>query len=181
MKEQELEQFMRLAIEEAKFALSEDEVPVGAVVVKDGAIISRAHNRCRALCDMSAHAEFLAMKEVARVLDAWRLTDCTVYVTLEPCIMCAGLMHQARVSRCVYGASDPKAGALGTLYSIHLDERLNHQFEVEAGVCESECAAMLKDFFAQRRARAKQLKRMGAECDAAAIPHEREGGPNENR
>ena len=169
------------------------EVPIGAVVVYEPIdpatrrplaqprVIAQACNRREADRDPAGHAEFLAMKEAARVLDAWRLTDCTVYVTLEPCIMCAGLMHQARVSRCVYGASDPKAGALGTLYSIHRDERLNHQFEVEAGVCEAECAAMLKDFFVQRRARAKQMKRLGAECDAVAIAHEREGGTDENR
>ena len=96
-------------------------------------------------------AGFLAMKEAARVLDAWRLTDCTVYVTLEPCIMCAGLMHQARIARCVYGAPDQKAGAVGTLYDIHADGRLNHQFEVTGGVREEECVALLRDFFRARR------------------------------
>ena len=93
------------------------------------------------------------MKEAARQLDAWRLTGCTVYVTLEPCIMCAGLMHQARISRCVYGARDKKAGALGTLYSIHSDERLNHAFEAVPGVLEDECAALLKGFFKSKRKR----------------------------
>ena len=91
------------------------------------------------------------MKEAARVLDAWRLTDCTVYVTLEPCIMCAGLMHQARIARCAYGAPDQKAGAVGTLYDIHADGRLNHQFEVTGGVREEECVALLRGFFRARR------------------------------
>ena len=95
-------------------------------------------------------------KEAARVLDAWRLTDCTVYVTLEPCIMCAGLMHQARVARCVYGAPDQKAGAVGTLYDIHADTRLNHQFEATGGVCEEECVALLRDFFRARRRKEKE-------------------------
>ena len=96
------------------------------------------------------------MKEAARVLDAWRLSDCTVYVTLEPCIMCAGLMHQARVARCVYGAPDQKAGAVGTLYDIHADTRLNHQFEAAGGVCEEECVALLRDFFRDRRRKEKE-------------------------
>lgn len=91
------------------------------------------------------------MLAASQELDAWRLTGCTVYVTLEPCLMCAGLMHQARVDRCVYGASDPKAGALGTLYRVHADERLNHTFEATPGVLEEECATLLRDFFAARR------------------------------
>ena len=93
----------------------------------------------------------IAMLQAAKELNAWRLSDCTVYVTHEPCIMCAGLMHQARIRRCVYGAHDPKAGALGTLYQINADERLNHNFEVTPGVLQSECAQILKDFFARRR------------------------------
>lgn len=121
-------------------------MPIGAVVVyepidrgtrrplAEPRVIARGRNRREADRDPAGHAEFLAMKEAARVLDAWRLTDCTVYVTLEPCIMCAGLMHQARIARCVYGAPDQKAGAVGTLYDIHADGRLNHQFEVTGGV-----------------------------------------------
>lgn len=114
-------------------------------------VIARGRNRREADRDPAGHAEFLAMKEAARVLDAWRLTDCTVYVTLEPCIMCAGLMHQARIARCVYGAPDQKAGAVGTLYDIHADGRLNHQFEVTGGVREEECVALLRDFSRARR------------------------------
>lgn len=154
---------MRLALEEARRAASFDEVPIGAVVVyepRDPAtrrplaeprVIARACNLREATRDPAGHAEFLALKQAAAQLDAWRLTGCTVYVTLEPCIMCAGLMHQARVDRCVYGASDRKAGALGTLYSIHADERLNHTFEVKPDVLKDECAALLRDFFKSKR------------------------------
>ncbi|MCI2241004.1 nucleoside deaminase [Adlercreutzia faecimuris] len=157
------EDYMQLAIDEARAAGEAGEVPIGAVVVyqpidrgtrrplAEPRVIARAHNRRETDRDPAGHAEFLAMEEASRVLDAWRLTDCTVYVTLEPCIMCAGLMHQARVSRCVYGAPDQKAGALGTLYAIHQDERLNHQFSVTPGVRQEECAALLRDFFASRR------------------------------
>ena len=157
------EQYMALALEEARAAAAEGEVPIGAVVVHEPMdrgtrrplaeprVIARAHNRRETDRDPAGHAEFLAMKEASRVLDAWRLSDCTVYVTLEPCIMCAGLMHQARVARCVYGAADRKAGAVGTLYDIHADERLNHQFEAVRGVREEECAELLRDFFRARR------------------------------
>ena len=157
------EQYMALALEEARAAAAAGEVPIGAVVVHEPMdrgtrrplaeprVIARAHNRRETDRDPAGHAEFLAMKEASRVLDAWRLSDCTVYVTLEPCIMCAGLMHQARVARCVYGAADQKAGAAGTLYDIHADTRLNHQFEVARGVREEECAELLRDFFRARR------------------------------
>jgi len=160
MKDDELQQitdeatdisFMRLAIEQAHRAASIGEVPIGAVVVCDGKVIASAFNRRETDRDPSAHAEFRALTEASRKLGRWRLTGCTVYVTLEPCVMCAGLMHQARIDRCVYGASDPKAGALGTLYSINDDERLNHRFEVTAGVCEEECSELLSSFFANLR------------------------------
>lgn len=157
--------FMALALEEADAAAALGEVPIGAVVVfepidratrrplAEPRVIARAHNLRETTRDPAGHAEFLALKEAARVLDAWRLTDCVAYVTLEPCIMCAGLMHQSRIRRCVYGAPDQKAGALGTLYAVHADERLNHQFEVTAGVREEECVARLRSFFAERRKR----------------------------
>lgn len=156
--------FMGLALEQARLAARNDEVPIGAVVVRDGAVIAAACNRREADRDPAAHAEFLAMEEAARVLDAWRLSGCTVYVTLEPCVMCAGLMQQARIDRCVYGAPDPKAGALGTLYRVHDDERLNHRFEAVAGVRQAECAALLKEFFAAKRAARKEARR-GASAD----------------
>ena len=114
-------------------------------------MIARAGNLRETTQDPAGHAEFLAMKQASAALGAWRLAGCTVYVTLEPCIMCAGLMHQARVDRCVYGAPDPKAGALGTLYRINEDERLNHNFTATPGVLGNECAEMLRAFFARRR------------------------------
>lgn len=163
------ESYMRIALEEAAAAAARGEVPIGAVVVYEPIdrgtrrpleaprIIARAGNRREGAKDPAGHAEFVSMIEAAKALDAWRLEHCTVYVTLEPCVMCAGLMQQARVSRCVYGASDPKGGALGTLYRIHEDGRLNHTFEVTSGVLQEECATMLRDFFAGRRkARNKQ-------------------------
>lgn len=157
------EDYMRMALDEARRAAEMDEVPIGAVVVyapvdpatrrstAEPRVIARACNLRETTRDPAGHAEFLALKQAARELDAWRLTGCTVYVTLEPCIMCAGLMHQARIDRCVYGASDRKAGALGTLYSVNADERLNHIFEAVPGVLEEECAALLKEFFKNKR------------------------------
>ena len=130
------ERFMRLALEEARRAAAEGEVPIGAVVVLDGAVISSAHNRRELDHDPSAHAEFRAMTEAAQKLGRWRLSGCTVYVTLEPCLMCAGLMVNARIDRCVYGAPDPKGGALGTLFDVSHDRRLNHEFAVTSGVLE---------------------------------------------
>ncbi len=159
------EDYMRMALDEARRAAEMDEVPIGAVVVyapvdpatrrpiAEPRVIARACNLRETTRDPAGHAEFLALKQAARELDAWRLTGCTVYVTLEPCIMCAGLMHQARIDRCVYGASDRKAGALGTLYSVNADERLNHTFEAVPGVLEEECAALLKEFFKNKRRR----------------------------
>ena len=142
---------MRAAMEQARLAGEEGEVPIGAVVVCQGEIIAEGRNHRETDQDPSAHAEFSAIMQASRELERWRLPDCTVYVTLEPCVMCAGLMHQARIGRCVYGAPDPKAGALGTLYSVHADERLNHNFQVASGVLQRECAQILKDFFARRR------------------------------
>ena len=145
------EAFMRLAIEEAELAAREGEVPIGAVVVCDGEVVARAHNRRETDADPSAHAEFAAMVQASRALERWRLTGCTVYVTLEPCLMCAGLMVNARVDRCVFGASDPKAGAVGTLYDVSDDPRLNHAFRVTPGILADECSALLRDFFRARR------------------------------
>ena len=143
--------FMRIALEEAAAAASEGEVPIGAVVVCDGRVVSRAHNRREEDADPAAHAEFLAMEEAARALGRWRLSGCTVYVTLEPCLMCAGLMVNARVDRCVYGAPDLKGGALGTLFDVSHDPRLNHAFEVTPGVLADEAAEQLRTFFRARR------------------------------
>lgn len=156
---------MRLALEQARRAEEQGEVPIGAIVVYnpvdpatrrflgEPTVISQAYNMRESMQDPTGHAELLAMRQAARELGAWRLTGCTVYVTLEPCIMCAGLMHQARIDRCVYGASDDKAGALGTLYRVNEDERLNHTFPVASGIMGEECARMLSDFFARKRMR----------------------------
>lgn len=145
------EKFMREALAEARAAAAVGEVPIGAVVVRAGEIAARAHNRRELDQDPSAHAEFLALCVAAQTLGRWRLSDCTVYVTLEPCCMCAGLMVNARVGRCVYGAADAKAGALGSLYDLNVDSRLNHRFNVTAGVLAGECREMLSIYFAGLR------------------------------
>ena len=145
------EKFMREALAEARAAAAVGEVPIGAVVVRAGEIVARAHNRRELDQDPSAHAEFAALCAAAQTLGRWRLSDCTVYVTLEPCCMCAGLMVNARVGRCVYGASDAKAGALGSLYDLNADSRLNHRFNVTAGVLADECREVLSSYFAGLR------------------------------
>ena len=170
------ERFMRLALREARLAAQEGEIPVGAVVVYDATrdpaspfyvnperpraaredapaprVIASAHNRRELDEDPAAHAEFLAMELASCEIGHWRLSGCTVYVTLEPCLMCAGLMVNARVDGCVYGASDPKGGAVGSLFDVSADERLNHSFPVRAGVLEEECSSLLKGFFRDRR------------------------------
>ena len=145
------EKFMREALAEARAAAAVGEVPIGAVVVRDGEIVARAHNRRELDQDPSAHAEFSALCAAAQALGRWRLSDCTVYVTLEPCCMCAGLMVNARVGRCVYGATDAKAGALGSLYDLNADSRLNHRFNVTAGVLAGECREVLSSYFAGLR------------------------------
>lgn len=141
------ETFMALALEQARAAARLGEVPVGAVVVCEGAVVASAHNRRETDNDPAGHAELIAIREAAARLGRWRLSDCTVYVTLEPCPMCAGLMHQARIARCVFATPDPKAGALGSLYDLHDDARLNHRFEVTSGVLQKEAASLLREFF----------------------------------
>ncbi len=145
--------YMQLALEEARRAASLGEVPIGAVVVHEGNVLARACNMRETHRDPAGHAEFIAIQEASRRLDAWRLSDCCVYVTLEPCLMCAGLMYQARIARCVFGAYDPKAGALHSLYQVNADTRLNHVFDARGGVLEDECARLLRDFFRARRKR----------------------------
>ena len=148
--------FMRKALDAAREAAAIGEVPIGAVVVCDGEVVATGSNRREIDADPTAHAEIIAVREAARVLGRWRLEGCTVYVTLEPCPMCAGALHAARVDRCVYGAVDPKAGALGTLYDIASDERLNHRYEVVPGVLAAESSSLLKQFFALLRARGSE-------------------------
>ena len=143
--------FMKEALQEAKKAIDKDEPPVGAVIVKDDEIIARGHNLREALQDPTAHAEMLAIRAAAASLGRWRLSDCIIYVTLEPCAMCAGAMVLARLHRLVYGADDPKAGAVNSLMNLVSDERLNHQIEVQSGVLAQECGDLLRNFFSSRR------------------------------
>jgi len=145
------EAFMALAIAQARRAAEQGEVPVGAVVVVEDRVIAAAHNRPIALADPTAHAEILAIRQAARELSAYRLTGATIYVTLEPCVMCVGAMVHARVARLKFGARDEKAGAVGSVYDLGRDGRLNHRLEVSAGLMEPECAAILREFFSTRR------------------------------
>jgi tRNA(adenine34) deaminase len=145
--------FMQQALELANEAARLGEVPVGAIAVKDGQIIGRGYNRREIDRDPFSHAEFNAMKEAAATVGAWRLTGVTIYVTLEPCSMCAGALVQSRVSRLVFGAMDPKAGAVGSLYNLAQDPRFNHRVEVTGGVMSEACGQALKIFFAGLRAR----------------------------
>jgi len=145
------EDFMREALKEARTAMDEDEVPVGAVIVQDGRIVARAHNQRETLKDPTAHAEMIALTQASAAVERWRLTDMTIYVTLEPCAMCAGALVLARIGRLVYAARDPKAGACGSVYDVLRDGRLNHCPEVTEGVCEAEASDLLKRFFHARR------------------------------
>jgi tRNA(adenine34) deaminase len=142
---------MRAALREARAAEAVDEVPVGCVIVHEGAIIGRGHNQVERLQDATAHAEVLAIGAASNALGSWRLTDCTLYVTLEPCAMCAGAMVLARVGRLVYGATDPKAGACGSVLDVIHERRLNHRVEVATGVLADECGAALTSFFSRKR------------------------------
>ena len=145
------EQFMRRALQEAEQALIEDEVPVGAVIVRQGRVIAAGHNQRIQLRDPTAHAEMVAITQAAAAVGDWRLDDCTLYVTLEPCVMCAGAIVQARVPVVVYGAPDPKAGAVASLYEILNDSRLNHHAEVIPHVLAEACGAILSRFFQAKR------------------------------
>ena len=144
--------FMRLALQEAQAALAEDEVPVGAVIVHEGRVIASAHNQREQLSDPTAHAEMIAITQAAAAVEDWRLEGCTLYVTLEPCIMCCGAILQARLPIVVYGATDPKAGGVQTLFHLLSDERLNHRCQVVPGILAQPCGEILTHFFqAQRR------------------------------
>jgi tRNA(adenine34) deaminase len=144
-------EYMRLALREAEVALTENEVPVGAVVVHDGRVIAAAHNQREQLRDPTAHAEMIAITQAAGSLESWRLEACTLYVTLEPCPMCAGAIVQARVPLVVYGATDPKAGAVQSLYQLLTDTRLNHRCDILSGVLAEPAAELLSRFFHQQR------------------------------
>jgi tRNA(adenine34) deaminase len=148
--------FMRQALREAEAALAEDEVPIGAVVVRDGQVIAAAHNGREQLRDPTAHAEMIAITQAAAAVGDWRLEGCTLYVTLEPCPMCAGAIVLARLPRVVYGAADPKAGAAQSLFRLLDDPRLNHRAEVIPGVLAAECGEILTRFFARKRSQGKK-------------------------
>ncbi len=145
------EHFIREAIKEARVAEGKGEVPVGAVIVHEGRVVGRGHNLRESSQDPTAHAEMIALRQAASELGSWRVIDATVFVTLEPCPMCAGALVNARVGRVVWGCDDPKAGATRTLYTIGNDPRLNHRFEAVGGVLRDECAALLCEFFAALR------------------------------
>lgn len=143
--------WMGEALIEAARAAEIGEVPIGAVIVRDGAIIARGHNRREMDKDPTLHAEMIAIRDAARALGGWRLSGCTLYVTIEPCPMCAGAVLMARIDRVVYGAADPKAGCAGTLYDLLSDGRFNHRAEITPGVRETECGAIIRDFFQNKR------------------------------
>ena len=150
------ERFMRMALSQAQAALAADEVPVGAVIVRDERVIAAAHNQRETLRDPTAHAEMIAITQAAEALRDWRLEGCALYVTLEPCPMCAGAILQARLPLVVYGATDPKAGAVQSLYQILSDARLNHRCQVVPGVLAGPCGEILTRFFARQRALGKK-------------------------
>ena len=144
-------QYMARALELARVAEAAGEVPVGAVIVKDGAIVAEGWNRPIGSCDPTAHAEIVALRAAGTALSTYRLTDTTLYVTLEPCAMCAGAMVHARVQRLVFGATDPRAGAAGSVFNVVQNPALNHRMELCGGVLAEECGGLLRDFFAARR------------------------------
>ena len=145
------ELFMRMALAEAERALEENEVPIGAVIVREGRVIASAHNQREQLRDPTAHAEMIAITQAAGAIGSWRLEGCTLYVTIEPCPMCAGAILQARIPFLVYGAPDPKAGAVHTLYQLLSDPRLNHRPQITAGVLLAPCGEILTRFFQAQR------------------------------
>ncbi|WDV45936.1 tRNA adenosine(34) deaminase TadA [Clostridiaceae bacterium M8S5] len=149
------EYYMKKAIEEAKKAYIKEEVPIGAIIVKDNQIISTGYNLRETSKDATTHAEIMAIKEACKILGGWRLSGCTMYVTIEPCPMCAGAIVNARIDRLVIGAMDLKAGACGSIYNIVEDYRLNHRVEVKTGVLKEECSRVIKQFFSDLRNKKK--------------------------
>jgi len=145
------EYFMRLALKEAEAAFDEDEVPVGCVVVRNDTVIAKAHNQVERLCDATAHSEMLALTQAFAATDEKMLTDCVMYVTVEPCVMCAGAILLARLRRLVYGCAEPKFGGVESVYTLMTDGKLNHDCEVTGGVLADECAALMRNFFTKKR------------------------------
>ena len=146
-----MNEYMRSALEEAKKAFDLGEIPIGAVVVKEGKIIGRGHNLTETLKDPTAHAEMIAIREAAKALGGWRLIDCDIYVTIEPCSMCSGALVWSRMRKLYYGAADPKAGGCGSVFDIVRSSKLNHRLQVEGGVEEEACSKLVKDFFRELR------------------------------
>jgi tRNA(adenine34) deaminase len=157
MTDKEDKHFMKLAIQQAQIAEENADVPIGALVVHKGNIIGRAYNQREQLQDPTAHAEIIALTQAAAALENWHLNGCTIYVTLEPCPMCAGALVLARMDRLVYGCDDPKAGACKSLYNIVQDKRLNHRLQVTSGVLAAECTSLLRNFFRRRRSENNNL------------------------
>lgn len=156
--QEEKEYFMRQALKEAERSLDKDEIPIGCVIVKDGVIIGRGHNAREEYNQAILHAEVMAIQEANQQEENWRLLDTTLFVTIEPCVMCSGAIGLARIPQVIYGAPNQKFGAAGSLYNILQDERLNHRVIVEAGILEEECAAIMQNFFRQGREKKKALK-----------------------
>jgi tRNA(adenine34) deaminase len=154
------EYWMQRAIAEAGKALAKDEVPIGCVIVRDGRIIARGHNLRESAQDPSAHAELISIRKAARKLGSWRLLETTLYVTLEPCIMCMGAIILSRIPRVVFGCYDPKGGAAGSLYNLSDDSRLNHRIKLLPGIMEAECSALLSGFFSELRDRKRAQRLM---------------------
>ena len=150
--------YMKLAIDQAFIAEENGDVPIGCIIVHENQVIGRAYNQREQLQDPTAHAEIIALTQAASFLESWRLLDCTMYVTLEPCCMCAGALVLARMKRLVYGCDDPKTGAVKSLYNIVQDDRLNHKVEVTSGVMADECTTLLQSFFKRRRIENNQIE-----------------------
>ncbi len=161
---EEKEMFMREALKEAEKSLAKEEIPIGCVIVKDGHIIGRGHNAREELNQAIMHAEIMAINEANQQEGNWRLLDTTLFVTIEPCVMCSGAIGLARIPRVVYGATNQKFGGAGSLYDILTDERLNHRVAVERGILEEECAAVMQSFFRIGRERKKKAKRLAKEA-----------------
>lgn len=161
------ERFMREALRQARDAMAEDEVPVGCVIVHEGRVIARAHNQRETLRDPTAHAEMIAITQAAGALERWRLSGTTVYVTVEPCCMCAGALVNARVDRVVYGIPDPKSGGCGSVFNIAGDARLNHRLRVTPDVLRDECLGVLQEFFLARRTGTRLKPAAFSEADDA--------------
>ncbi len=153
---------MQEALVEAAVAESLAEVPIGAIVVKDGQIVGRGHNLRESANDPTAHAEMIAIRQAAQELDSWRLIDCTLYVTLEPCVMCMGAIILARIPHLVFGCRDPRVGAVGSIYNFSTDDRFNHQVQVREGVLQQECSQQLSEFFRRLRTEKKKLKQQNS-------------------